>query len=441
VNILIMKNLMTSNSITYGIFKNLARKSVPHLIAVILFLVITLAYFYPVLEGKSLFQSDITQYRGMAREIVDFREETGKEALWTNSMFGGMPAYLISVSYPYNLIRYVDRLLSLGLPRPAKFLFLSMLGFYIGDELGGKQLDGVFQYTGGGNFSSVPTSYTEAADQFTEGVHNFLRWQKPPFTYKVFTSDYALYWYDYKAGYDVVWTELGGNWSQQINIALCRGAAEAQGKEWGAIITWSYTQWPFIEDGEALYEDLLLAYDNGAKYIVIFDSDENGHSTLQAEHIDAMERFWNHMQTHEPQSSHPKSERCAYVIPDAYGFGFRWPTDHIWGIWHPDELTPNITKSVGTLLEQYDGKLDVLIDDGIDAGSLGYSKVFYWDSYDPTPTPTPSPPPTPSPTPTATPTPPPEQPNITLIAAVVIAGASAATAITVTFMYVKKTKR
>ena len=111
--------------------KNLALKSVPHVIAVLIFIVISLAYFYPLLEGKKLEQSDITQFRGMAKEIVDFREETGEEALWTNSMFGGMPAYLISVRYTFNLVRYVDQLLSLGIPRPAKYLFLSLVGFYI----------------------------------------------------------------------------------------------------------------------------------------------------------------------------------------------------------------------------------------------------------------------------------------------------------------------
>lgn len=113
------------------LLRSIAEKSVPHVIAVVLFLIITFAYFYPLLEGKELIQSDITQFRGMAKEIVDYREETGEEALWTNSMFGGMPAYLISVRYPYNLIRYADRLLSLGLPRPAKYLFLSLVGFYI----------------------------------------------------------------------------------------------------------------------------------------------------------------------------------------------------------------------------------------------------------------------------------------------------------------------
>ncbi len=107
------------------------RQFTPHITALVVFMAVTLAFFYPILEGKELMQPDITQFRGMAREIVEFREETGEEALWTNAMFSGMPAYLISVRYPYNLVRYVDRLLSLGLPVPAKYLFLSMLGFYL----------------------------------------------------------------------------------------------------------------------------------------------------------------------------------------------------------------------------------------------------------------------------------------------------------------------
>ncbi len=111
--------------------KTLIDKSVPHLTALLLFLIITLVYFSPILEGKRLEQSDITQFRGMAQEIVEYRKETGEEALWTNSMFSGMPAYLISVQYPFNLVRNIDQFLSLGLPQPAKYLFLSLTGFYI----------------------------------------------------------------------------------------------------------------------------------------------------------------------------------------------------------------------------------------------------------------------------------------------------------------------
>ena len=67
----------------------------------------------------------------MSKEISDFRENTGEEALWTNSLFSGMPAYQISVKYSANLIKYVDKVISLGFPRPANLLFLYLLGFYL----------------------------------------------------------------------------------------------------------------------------------------------------------------------------------------------------------------------------------------------------------------------------------------------------------------------
>jgi hypothetical protein len=314
-----------------------------------------------------------------------------------------------------------------------------LLGFYILDEPGGRQLDSNFQYAWN-NYTGYPTSYSSAAYMFTQGVKNFLSTQKPPSPYLTFTSDYGLYWYDYKAGYDVVWTELGGNYSQQINIALCRAAATAQGKDWGAIITWSYTNPPYIESGSDLYDDLVLAYDNGAKYIVIFDSDEKGNSILQAEHHQAMQQFYSYMQSHPPKSAYPKSERVGFVLPDAWGFGFRWPTDHIWGLWDADELTANISRSVATLLEQYGERLDILYNDGLTPDNNGYSQLLYWDVYDPTPTATPSPSPTPTPTASPNPTPPTTAvQSETLIGAVVI-GATAALVSVVVFTLVRKPK-
>jgi len=297
-----------------------------------------------------------------------------------------------------------------------------LLGFYILDEPGGRQIDGKFEWAWN-NYTGQPSSYAQAASMFTEGVSRFLGSQRPPlmYPYKTFTSDYALYWYDYKAGYDVVFMEMGWNYSRQVDIALCRAAAEAQNKDWGAIITWSYTQAPWIESADQLYNDMLLAYDNGAKYIV-FDSNEQGGSILTQTHYDAIQRFWNYAQSNPPKTT-PKSQRVAYVLPDAYGFGFRWPTDHIWGVWDADELTANITKSVGKLLSEYDNKLDIIYDDGSIVGNEGYSQLIYWNAYDPTPTPSPSP--TPSPTPTASPTPeptrPPEPfPTALLIAATIV---------------------
>ncbi len=112
--------------------KNISfRKALPYLSAIAIFVVITMMYFSPLLEGKKLKQSDITQWKGMSKEISDFRDKTGNEALWTNSMFGGMPAYQISVEYKGNVLRYADQLMQLFLPQPAGMVFLYMIGFFI----------------------------------------------------------------------------------------------------------------------------------------------------------------------------------------------------------------------------------------------------------------------------------------------------------------------
>ena len=107
------------------------KKSMPYFVGVLLFIIISLAYMNPVLEGRQLMQQDVIRHKGMAKEILDFREKTGQEALWTNSMFSGMPAYQISVKYPGNLVQYMDKAIRLGLPRPADYVFLYMLGFFI----------------------------------------------------------------------------------------------------------------------------------------------------------------------------------------------------------------------------------------------------------------------------------------------------------------------
>ncbi len=107
------------------------KKLWPYLAAIVFFVLLGLIYFSPVLDGKKMKQGDIAQFRGMSKEVVDYRESTGKEALWTNSMFGGMPAYQISVIYKGVLVRYVDKMLKLGLPHPINLMFLYFLGFFI----------------------------------------------------------------------------------------------------------------------------------------------------------------------------------------------------------------------------------------------------------------------------------------------------------------------
>jgi hypothetical protein len=104
-------------------------KLYPHAIAIFGFILVSLIYFYPVLQGKQIFQSDIAQYTGMAKEQNDFRASDHVEPYWTNSAFGGMPTYQLGAKYPYDFIGAVDDVLRF-LPRPADYLFLYFLGFY-----------------------------------------------------------------------------------------------------------------------------------------------------------------------------------------------------------------------------------------------------------------------------------------------------------------------
>src|SRR5690606_24002766 len=106
------------------------RKFLPHLLIIIGFIALSLAYFSPVLSGKQIFQSDIMQYIGMSKQQTDFRAETGEETYWTNSAFGGMPTYQLGALYPHNYIKKIDSALRF-LPRPADYLFLYFIGFYI----------------------------------------------------------------------------------------------------------------------------------------------------------------------------------------------------------------------------------------------------------------------------------------------------------------------
>jgi hypothetical protein len=106
------------------------KKILPHAGVVLLFAVLTLIYFNPLLSGKAIRQGDVMNFKGMSQEIVEYRMQYDKEPLWTNSMFSGMPAYQISVLYPYNLVRKLHFVLSLGIVHPAAIVFISLTGFY-----------------------------------------------------------------------------------------------------------------------------------------------------------------------------------------------------------------------------------------------------------------------------------------------------------------------
>jgi hypothetical protein len=97
---------------------------------IVFFIVLAYAYLSPLLEGKELRMDDLEHHLGMSKELVDYRNKTGEEAVWTNTMFGGMPGYMISVLYPNNIMNFFA-----GLPRQwfsiASFIFLYLLGFYV----------------------------------------------------------------------------------------------------------------------------------------------------------------------------------------------------------------------------------------------------------------------------------------------------------------------
>lgn len=106
------------------------KKIIPHGIVLVLFAALALAYFYPVLQGKKIQQTDIVQYAGMAKKQTDYRKITGEELYWTDNAFGGMPTYVNGARYPHMYIKSLDRTLRF-LPRPADYLFLYFLGMYV----------------------------------------------------------------------------------------------------------------------------------------------------------------------------------------------------------------------------------------------------------------------------------------------------------------------
>jgi hypothetical protein len=106
------------------------KKLIPYSIAIAIFIIASLTYFYPVLKGQKIAQSDITQFRGMVQEIKDFRADKKTEPYWTGASFSGMPAYQISAYYPNDFVRTIDRALRF-LPRPADYTFLYFLSFFV----------------------------------------------------------------------------------------------------------------------------------------------------------------------------------------------------------------------------------------------------------------------------------------------------------------------
>jgi hypothetical protein len=252
------------------------------------------------------------------------------------------------------------------------------LGLYAYDEPGGHQVD---QYKIGNlSFMLVEeaSNYSDAADKYVENLAGNLsefRFNDFP----LLTSDYALFEFDYRAGYDAVLAEFGYNLSKPLQVALCRGAASVHNKDWGVVITWTYTQPPYIESGEELYNDMVTAYQNGAKYVLVFDTNANyTQGILREEHLEALKQFWQYVKDN-PRTTEATKNRVAYVLPKDYGYGFRGPNDRIWGLWEADNLSSEIWNNASTLVEHYKPRMDIIYENDLQLDISKYSELIFWN--------------------------------------------------------------
>ena len=225
--------------------------------------------------------------------------------------------------------------------------------------------------------ATVATAYVNAMQTAASKIRN-------QSDLKLFTSDYALYWYDYKGGYDTVFAQLGWNNTIAQEIGLTRGTANLQGKSWGTILTWKYTHAPYLADGNELFEQMKTSYEAGAEYVIVFNyaQDMSGpYGTLQEEHFQALQRFWNEVVKNPTVAHGGVKAEAALVLPKDFGWGMRSQHDTIWGLWRADstDTTEQVWTQLQSLLSRYGSKIDIVYDDPAYPVAGKYSQVYYWN--------------------------------------------------------------
>ncbi len=258
------------------------------------------------------------------------------------------------------------------------------LGAYFYDEPGGTQLD-----DGALKLVREERDYSTMAKAFVQNLSAKVQ----PYinsSAMTFTADYGLYWFDYKAGYDAVLADFGFNNSRQLQTSLCRGAANSQNKDWGIMVTHRFSNDPTLESGPELYNDLVLGYDSGAKYAVVFNFAETDwypkeayqpfeYGIMEEEHFDALKSFWSYVQNNPDKHDSLKAD-VALVLPEAYGFGFRNAEDNIWGLFSGNSISQAMWFDVNNYVNEYGSRLDIVYNDEAfnDAAKNSYSQIIYW---------------------------------------------------------------
>jgi hypothetical protein len=269
------------------------------------------------------------------------------------------------------------------------------LGVYAMDEPGGSLLDqGDFRMF---NKEDVENA-SQAYELYVENLFAHIEYYTDIKRYEditVLTADYGLYWFNYEAGYDTILTEFGWNHSRQLHIALCRGAATVLNRDWGIIETWTYDNAPYLTSAENLFDDLVLAYRNGAKYAVIFnhpDTSFSDYGILTEEHFDILEVFWNYIKDN-PNEYGIEAAKVAYILPENFGYGFRNNNDKIWGLeideftedqwgdWNSTVLTKKVWNDINHLLLKYGSRLDIIYSNYLSKIDLQkkYETLFLWN--------------------------------------------------------------
>ncbi len=233
------------------------------------------------------------------------------------------------------------------------------------------------------NCDAAAENFVTRNQKTLEGLSR--QWSLANRSFPIFTADYALYWWDFQSGYDLVLAELGWNNTVAQEIGLVRGAANLQGKQWGTIITWTYTKFPYLADGSKLYEQMRMSYESGAEYVIIFNYAEDmggPFGTLQNEHFVALERFWKEVVQNSDVLPGGVKAEAVFVLPKNYGWGLRNIQDTVWGLWTPTEEAQQAFSRLKGALVKHDLRLDIVFEDPAFPLDEKYTSVYYWNQTD-----------------------------------------------------------